>query len=148
MNADTLAAYARLLVEFGANVQEGQIVRVRAFTGQEEAARAVAAAAYKRGASFVDVWYFDPHVKRARLLHAADETLDFVPSWYGETLLAASEQRCASIVFTGPIAPGLFDDIDPARVGRRRSSDEDAVDPASLLAVLAAGVALEPGLSP
>src|SRR6266487_1312495 len=47
----------------GANVQEGQIVLVGAEIGLEEQARATAAAAYKRGAKFVDVAYFDPYLK-------------------------------------------------------------------------------------
>ena len=38
--------------------------------GQEDVARAVAAAAYERGAKFVDVIYFDPYLKRARIEHA------------------------------------------------------------------------------
>jgi aminopeptidase len=61
---------------------------------------------------------FDLHVKRARLAHAPDDTLDFVPSWYGERILALGEQRCARIGLSGPVAPGLLDDLDPARVGR------------------------------
>jgi aminopeptidase len=81
-------------------------------------ARALAAAAYRAGAKFVDVTYFDLLVKRARLLHAAEDTLDFVPSWYGERILALGEQRCARIGLTGPSMPGVLDDIDPARTGR------------------------------
>jgi aminopeptidase len=118
MRDDLLAAYARLVVELGANVQEDQIVRLRAFTGCERGARALAAAAYQRGARFVDVTYFDPYVKHARLVHAREETLDFVPSWYGDALLAAGEQHCAFIGLRSPVAPGLYDDIDPARVTR------------------------------
>ena len=49
--------------------------------GQETLARAVAAAAYRRGAKFVDVVYFDPYLKRARIEHADRDTLDFVPTW-------------------------------------------------------------------
>ena len=45
--------------------------------------RAIAASAYRRGARFVDVQWFDPWVKRARIEHARPETLDFVPAWYG-----------------------------------------------------------------
>lgn len=114
----TLERYAELLVGFGANVQPGQVVAIGAETGKEEVARALAAAAYRRGAKFVDVSYFDLHVKHARLEHAAGETLDFVPSWYGERALALGDQRCARIGLSGPIAPGLMDDIDPARAGR------------------------------
>ena len=58
--------------------------------------RALAASAYRHGAKFVDVSYFDMHVKRARILHADEDTLDFVPPWYGERLLELGRQRCAA----------------------------------------------------
>jgi aminopeptidase len=58
------------------------------------------------------------HVKRARILHADEDTLDFVPSWYGERLLELGRQRCARIGIAGPATPGLLDDLDPARAGR------------------------------
>ena len=63
---DRLTRLAELSVH-GANVQEGQIVLVGAEIGLEEQARATAAAAYQRGAKFVDVAYFDPYVKRVRI---------------------------------------------------------------------------------
>ncbi len=109
---------AELAVVRGANVQPGQIVGVAASVGQEEAARAVAESAYGRGAKFVDVMYFDPWVKRARILHAPEETLDFVPPWYGQRLLALGELRGARVSFNGTVAPGLTDDLDQARLGR------------------------------
>ena len=71
----------------GANVQEDQIVLVGAEIGLEEQARATAEAAYKRGAKFVDVAYFDPYVKRVRIENAHPDTLGFVPQWYGERVL-------------------------------------------------------------
>ena len=40
--------------------------------------RALAAKAYQQGAKFVDVQYFDMHIKRARILDADAETLDYV----------------------------------------------------------------------
>jgi aminopeptidase len=58
------------------------------------------------------------HVKRARVLHAEEDTLDFVPSWYGERMLELGRQRCARIGLAGPATPGLLDDVDPARAGR------------------------------
>jgi aminopeptidase len=109
---------AELAVDFGANVQPGQIVYVQAEVGHEELVREIAAYAYRKGARFVDASYFDPYVKRARIEHALDETLDYVPPWYAERLLALGEQRCARIRITGPTEPHLFDDADPARAGR------------------------------
>jgi aminopeptidase len=118
MDAATLERYAQLIVRFGANVQPDQIVAVSTEPGKEDLTRAVATEAYRAGARFVDVSSFDLHVKRARILHAAEETLEFVPSWYGERVLALGEQRAARIGLTGPAAPGVLDGVDPARAGR------------------------------
>lgn len=109
---------AQLAVDYGVNLQRGQILQVNAEYGQEEMARAVAARAYERGAKFVDVWYFDPWVKRARLQHADESTLDYVPPWYGQRSVARGESRGALISIAGAVAPGLLDDLDPRRVGR------------------------------
>ncbi len=115
---DRVQRLAELAVNFGANVQEGQILAIAANLGQEELTRATAAAAYRRGAKFVDVQYFDPYVKRARIEHAAEETLDFVPSWYSERILQLGEQRCARISWSGSPHPGALDGLDPARAGK------------------------------
>jgi aminopeptidase len=109
---------ADLLVGFGANVQPDQIVSVNCEPGKEGYARAVAASAYRHGARFVDVAWFDPWIKRARIEHAREETLDFVPPWYGDRMIALGEHHAARIGLSGPIAPGLLDDLDPARTGR------------------------------
>jgi aminopeptidase len=109
---------AELAVVLGANVQEDQLVTVGATIGQEEMAREVAAAAYRRGARFVDVTYFDPYAKRARIEHARDETLDFVPSWFGNRMLELGKQRAARISLSGPAPPDALDGLDPSRAGR------------------------------
>ncbi len=115
-----IESLARLAVEVGANVQPDQVVSVSGRPGQEEMVRAVAAAAYARGARFVNVGWFDPHVKLARLTHAAEDSLDWVPPWYGQRILEIGRMAGATIALAGPTAPGLFDDIDPARAGRDR----------------------------
>ena len=117
-DAATIERMAELTVSFAANVQRGQIVAISAELGKESMVRALAAAAYRRGAKFVDVGYMDMHVKRARILNADEDTLGFVPSWYGERILELGRQRCARIGLAGPATPGLLDDLDPARAGR------------------------------
>jgi len=114
----TLESFADLIVRFAANVQPGQIVAVGTEPGKRPLTRAVADAAYRAGARFVDVVEFDPYVKRSRIVHADEATLDYVPPWYGERLLALGEHRAARIGLTGPAAPGLLSDLDPRRVGR------------------------------
>lgn len=118
MDQATLDRYADLVVGFGANVQPDQIVAIGSELGKEDLTRALAASAYRHGARFVDVVYFDLHVKRARIEYGPQETLEYVPPWYGERILELGRQRAARIGLTGPSFPGLLDDLDPALVGR------------------------------
>jgi aminopeptidase len=111
---------AELIVRFGANVQPGQIVALRSEPGKEELARAVAEVSYEEGAKFVDLSVFDVYLKRARALHAAPDTLSFVPPWYGEQVLALGEHRAARIALSGPVAPAAMAGIDPNLIGKDR----------------------------
>src|SRR3954452_24472416 len=115
--ADRLERLAELAVH-GANVQPGQVLMVTGEIGNEDVARAVAAAGYRRGARFVDVDYFDPYVKRARIEHADPETLEFVPPWYGRRLLEHAEDEGARVTLATLTAPNLLDGLDPKRVGK------------------------------
>jgi aminopeptidase len=114
----TLERFADLTIGFAANVQKGQVVAIGSELGKEAMVRALAESAYRHGAQFVDVQYFDMHIKRARILYADEDSLDFVPSWYGQRLLELGRQRCARVALSGPATPGLLDDLDPRRAGR------------------------------
>jgi aminopeptidase len=120
MDDRMLARYADLIAGVGANVQAGQVVAVSCEPGKEYLARAVAASAYRRGAKYVDVAWFDPWVKRARLDFAPAETLDYVPPWLGDRVLALGEHRAARIALSGPSAPGLFEGVDRRRIASDR----------------------------
>src|SRR5215218_728701 len=120
MDDVTLERLADLAIGFGCNLREGQILAISGEPGKERLVRALAESAYKRGAKFVDVSWFDPWVKRARIEHAAEDTLDFVPPWYGARLLALADARGATVALSGPTAPGLLDGLDPVRAGRDR----------------------------
>ena len=104
----------------GANIQRGQVVGVAAELGQEELARAIAAAAYARGALFVDVSYFDPWLKRERILHADPDTLGYVPPWLSYRVETLAEHADATISITGVVSPNALDGVDPALAGRDR----------------------------
>ena len=117
---ETLRRYADLIVGYAANVQPGQIVELRSAIGREVLTRAVAESCYRHSARYVDFLYHDPYIKRARLEHAADETLDFVPTWHRERVLGYGRERCARIGIGGLVAPGLLDDLDATRAARDR----------------------------
>src|SRR3954454_18552087 len=118
MDDATLERLADLVVGYGANVHRDQIVSVSCQPGKERLTRQIAASAYRAGAKFVDVTWFDPHIKRARVEHARDDTLEYVPPWYGERMLALGEHRAARIGLSGPVEPTLFDGLDPRRLAR------------------------------
>ena len=67
MDDVTLARFAELAVDFGANLQPGQIVSLSGAPGKEPLLRAIAERAYVKGAKFVDLAWFDPWIKRARI---------------------------------------------------------------------------------
>jgi aminopeptidase len=123
MEQQALERFAHLAVDFSANVQPGQIVTIEAETGMEPIVRAVAERAYERGARFVDPTYFDPYVKRSRLQHAPDDSLEFVPEWYGNRMLQLGDLRAARIVFVPRVSPGILNGVDPKRAGRDQLPD-------------------------
>ena len=115
---ETLSDRLAELAVFGANVQPGQLVAVTSYIGKENVTRKIVRAAYQRGAKYVDVLYFDQWVKRERIAHAAEDTLDYVPPWMQERLLYISDEHAARISLSGPHAPRALQGLDPARAGR------------------------------
>jgi aminopeptidase len=115
---EVLERFADLVVKTAVNLQPGQLLAIGSEIGKETVTRALAAAGYRHGAKYVDVSYFDLHVKRARLQYAQEDTLEYVPPWLGERVLELGRQRAARIGLSGPASPGLLSDLDPARVGR------------------------------
>ncbi len=106
------------LAVFGANVQPGQLVAITSYIGKEDVTRRITRAAYERGAKYVDVLYFDQWLKRERISHAAEDTLDFVPPWMSDRLNYLSDEHAARISLSGPHAPRALEGLDPARAGR------------------------------
>jgi aminopeptidase len=144
---DLVDGLARLAVGVGVDVQEGQdLVVVAHDVEHAPIVRAVAEAAYRRGARFVSVMYWDQHVKRSRLLHAPDETLTFVPDWFDGILVEAAARRSAIVSVVGDPSPELMDDI-PAE---RAALDTMPTTPKGVEILSRGDVAwtVVPGLSP
>jgi aminopeptidase len=117
---ERLERYARLAVEVGSNVGEGQVVWVAALPEHAPLVRAIARVAYEKGARYVDVDYSDQHVRRARIQHAPDESLGWTPPWVLSKVDYLAEQHGALIQIVGDPEPELLADLDGSRVGRTR----------------------------
>jgi aminopeptidase len=117
--ASRIRTLARLAVHLGANVAPGQDVVVLVYDIEHAAlAREIADAAYRAGAHYVSVLYWDQHVKRSRLLHGERDSLGFTPSWWDRHIEECIERRSAYIVVWGDPRPDLLDDVDPPRAGQ------------------------------
>src|SRR5215204_6569216 len=117
---ERLERYARLAVEIGSNVGEGQVLWLVGAPEHAPLVRAIARCAYERGASYVDVDYQDPYARRARIQHAPDETLGWTPPWVLARIDHISEEGGAMINLTGDPDPELLADLDGSRVGKTR----------------------------
>ena len=114
---DRIRRYAELAVHVGVNVQPGQTLAVDAFVEHLELTRAVTDVAYAAGARFVDVSYWDAHLTPPRVRHAGEETLGWIPPWYDERYRGLVAEGGAMMSIRGEANPGLFDDVDPRRLG-------------------------------
>jgi aminopeptidase len=117
---DRIDRYAELIVQVGANVQPGQTVEVIARIEHAHVARAVARAAYRAGASYVDVGYSDQHVRRALIEHADDDVLSWTPPWLLERAKHFGEVNAAVVALVGDAEPELLADLPGDRVGKAR----------------------------
>ena len=117
---ERLERYARLAVEVGANVGEGQVVWVSALLEHAPLVRAVARIAYENGAKYVDVDYADQHVRRARIELAGEDTLGWTPPWALAKVDHLAEEHGALIHIVGDPEPELLSDLDGTRVGKTR----------------------------
>ena len=117
---ERLERYARLAVEVGSNIGAGQVVWISALPEHAPLVRAIARCAYENGARYVDVDYSDQHVRRARIQHAEEETLDWTPPWVLAKVDYLAEQHSAQVHIVGDPEPELLADLDGARVGKTR----------------------------
>jgi aminopeptidase len=116
---ERLERYAELTVRVGANVQPGQTLFVTALhVDHAPLVRAVARAAYRAGARYVDALYIDDHIKHALVELGPDEALEYTPPWVVERFEAMAGN--ANVAITGDPEPDLLGDLDGARVGRAR----------------------------
>ena len=118
---ERLDRYARLAVEVAVNLQPGQFLRIAAEPEHLPLVRAIARIAYERGARYVETIYRDNHLKRARVQHAPEDSLDWTPPWTLALLDHMIETRGATIAIIGDAEPELLADLDQRRNQRTRA---------------------------
>jgi aminopeptidase len=117
---ERLERYARLAVEVAVNLQPGQFLRVNAEPEHLPLVRAIGKLAYERGARYVEAQFRDMHLRRARVQHAPEESLDWSPPWSLALVDHLIETHGAAITITGESEPELLADTDQRRAQRTR----------------------------
>ena len=83
--------------------------------------RAIGRLAYEHGARYVEAQFRDMHVRRARVQHAPEDSLDWSPPWSLALVDHLIETRGATITITGESEPELLADTDQRRAQRTRA---------------------------
>jgi len=120
VNDATLGSYAEVVLTVGLNFKPGRTLLIDAQIEHAPLVRALADRAYAAGATYVDIWYWEPVAKASRLRYAREETLAQVPRWIGQRYEEAIADGCCYVRIAGDPAAGILDAIDPRRVGLDR----------------------------
>jgi aminopeptidase len=120
MTDDELRRYARVILEVGVGLAPGQDLAINAHIAHAPFARILCDEAYVQGAALVDVWYWDPHTKLARLTHAPAETLSRTPEWLDGRYARLAERGGGLVNLAGDPEPDLLAGVDAARAGLDR----------------------------
>ncbi len=115
-----LERYAALTLEIGLQLRAGQDLAIDAMIEHAPLARALAEQAYRRGAHYVDIWYWDPHAKRSRVRHAPKDTLPWTPDWMDRRYQDLAERGGALVNLRGDPEPNLLAGLDGRRAGLDR----------------------------
>jgi aminopeptidase len=123
MTTEELDRYARLLVEVGVNLVEGQELFVDAFVEHAPLVRALAHTGYAAGARRVDVFYADKYVDAAMVERGPEEEIERGAPWWIQRATAIYDRRAAFVSLAGDPAPRLLDGLDQRRVAIPRARD-------------------------
>ena len=124
-----LRKYANLLVKVGVNITEGDLLYLRVSMTDDPNIRKLAhytiEAAYQAGAKYVDLIWNDEEAGKLRLLHAPEDSLDYVPNWRIQEAETYAEEGVARLVFFGS-NPDLFAGIDHKKVATMQRATQAA----------------------
>lgn len=119
-----LEAYARLIVEAGCNLQQGQELYLTSSVETAAFARLITRIAYERGARHVTVRYTDEKISRMHYDNCAIEVFETMPEW-AALLNNSMAREGAAILSIISDDPEAMTGIDPAKaVANARAAHE------------------------
>ncbi len=127
MQNEKLHNYAKLAMEVGLNVKEGDIVSIRCPVEAQAFGRAAVQAAYAAGASEVDMNWVDDGVTRQRFEHEKLENFERFPEWMQLKFTTLAE-RGAKFLSVSSTDPDLLDGIDSEKIIANQKSTSKGLE--------------------
>lgn len=112
--------YAELLVKFGLNVQEGQLVNISSEAINRDFAIEVVEAAYQAGAKYVNLEIGDPRVLKTRIVASKEENLSYVPPYLTQKYNELVDEKAANLKIIGSESPEILSTLPPKKVNNVR----------------------------
>ncbi|WP_077623522.1 aminopeptidase [Sediminibacillus massiliensis] len=123
---EQLEKYAKLAIQTGVNLQEGQGLILNAPVESAEFARMVVKEAYHAGAENVHIEWGDDDVTYMKMKHAPMEVLENFPKWRAEGLEEMVKDGYALLTIYGT-NPDLLKDIDGDRIAAVNKASGEAL---------------------
>jgi aminopeptidase len=116
MKPDELRRYAEMIVKGCVAFRRGDTLVQRVSIAHRELVVAVAEAAYRAGATAVDVEYDDSRVYAARIKHGSNAALGKRTPWQAERIRALGNEHVAIVQVMGETELSVLADLPPERV--------------------------------
>lgn len=126
-STDLLSKYAEVAVRVGVGLETGQRLLIRSSVEVVEFTRHLVDAAYRAGASNVDVMWSDDHISRSRFEHGRPEAAEVVTT-ASRAAMAAFEAG-DQFLYVSANDPDALAGIDPALIAGFQRTNQAAVEP-------------------
>lgn len=111
-----LTNYADLIVSHGLNVQKNQIVNISVEACHRDFALLVAEAAYRKGASYVNLDLIEPRLSKLRLRYSTIEQMQYVPAEIAAKYNEIVDCEGANLKIIGSEQPDILANEDPEKI--------------------------------
>ncbi len=121
-----ISKYAKLIIETGVNIQQGQYLYITSQIETAEFARLLTKEAYEKGAKKVYVNYIDEKLVRTHYDYAPDEAFLEYPAWEVAGKEELASKNCAFISISGS-NPELLKGIDAKKIATSNATASTAL---------------------
>lgn len=116
LSPELFLSYAKLLLAIGLDFEPGSVLAIDSGAEEMPLAQALAREAYQQGARYVDVWYWDPYTRAARIEYADEGSLTDTPAWLRKRYEALAQGDCSYLRLVGAPQADFLHGLDPRRI--------------------------------